>query len=924
MDEQSLFIEALEKHDPAERAAFLDQRCAGDSALRQRLERLLQHHRHADDFLESPTAVWTAVAALIEERPGSVIGPYKLMEQIGEGGMGLVFVAEQQQPIRRKVALKVIKPGMDSRQVVARFEAERQALALMDHPNIAKVLDGGTTDSLRPYFVMELVKGVPITDCCDQNQAPIGERLELFVHVCLAVQHAHQKGIIHRDLKPSNVLVVSHDGTPVVKVIDFGVAKAIGQRLTDKTIYTQFTQMVGTPLYMSPEQAGESGLDVDTRSDIYSLGVLLYELLAGTTPFDKERLRGVGYDEMRRIIREEEPPKPSTRLSTLGLAAATVSANRKIEPKKLDQLMRGELDWIVMKALEKDRNRRYDTPAAFAQDVERYLRHEAILARPPSVAYRLAKFVRRHRTAVLALAGVAAALLVGTALAAWQAVVATDAKNNVLAAAAAETQARLKADASEAETRAVLDFLETRIMAAARPEGRQGGLGHDVPLRLALETALPVVDTSFAAQPLIEARLRMTLGESFRYLGEAKIAAEQYQRARALYMEHFGPDDARTLESADRLAACFADLDDQLEALRLREDTLARRAALLGAHHRDTLRSRQSLATSYAALGQRDKAMELDESTLALQKTHLGVDDPDTLASMHNLALSYKGVERFTDALQLNDTVLGLRKAKYGADHPDTLASMNNLANSYVDLGISQHDRRQFQKALKIRRDTLERQTAKLGPTHPDTVKTIYNLANTYGFLEEYGEALKLHQQALDLRRDKFGPNHRLTIWSTWGVAAQLFKLNRGKEGVKIIDEVLERAAHLPTQPDLIGLANNRSRYFEKQKDAAGCRRTAELWENLHRTDAISLFNCACYRAVAAKVIRATDRSSAGAKAFETEANRAMAWLQQAVAAGYKKADKMKEDADLDALRDRADFRQLVSQLEAAARKQKK
>jgi tetratricopeptide (TPR) repeat protein len=458
MQEQSLFIAALEKEDPAERAAFLDRACTGDPGLRQRIDRLLQRHEQPGSFL-GPDAAAPAAGAdeLVSERPGTVIGPYKLMEQIGEGGMGLVFVAEQQHPVRRNVALKLIKPGMDTRQVVARFEAERQALALMDHPNIAKVLDGGETSSGRPYFVMELVRGVPITEFCDQEQVPIRERLVLFGHVCQAVQHAHQKGIIHRDIKPSNVLVVSHDGQPVVKVIDFGVAKAIGQQLTDKTVYTHFSQLIGTPLYMSPEQAGLSGLDVDTRSDIYSLGVLLYEMLTGTTPFDKERLRQAGYDELRRIIREEEPPRPSTRVSTLGRAATTASANRKSDPKQLRRLLRGEPDWIVMKALEKDRNRRYESASAFAADVQRYLADEPVQARPASAWYRLRKFVRRNRAALAPAALLLAVVVLGAVAAAWSL--------HVRSGRRAETERAVKAALTQAET-----LLEEGDKQAEQPE----------------------------------------------------------------------------------------------------------------------------------------------------------------------------------------------------------------------------------------------------------------------------------------------------------------------------------------------------------------------------------------------------------------------------------------------------------------------
>src|SRR5271166_6257368 len=373
---RELFVE-LVANVPPERWEERLVECAGaDEDIRRRVKLLLAAHRD-DSFLASPApALQGTIDDPITERPGTVIGPYKLLEQIGEGGFGLVFMAEQTQPVRRKVALKVLKPGMDTRQVVARFEAERQALALMDHPNIAKVLDAGQTGSGRPYVVMDLVKGLPITDYCDDCQFTPRERLELVVDVCQAVQHAHQKGIIHRDIKPTNVLVTVQDGAPLVKVIDFGIAKALGQQLTDKTLFTGFAQLIGTPLYMSPEQLALSNVDADTRSDIYSLGVLLYELLTGTTPFDKERLRDAGLDEMRRIIREEEPPKPSTRISTLGQAATTVSTQRKSDARRLSQLLRGELDWIVIKALEKDRNQRYETASALAADVQRYLNDE--------------------------------------------------------------------------------------------------------------------------------------------------------------------------------------------------------------------------------------------------------------------------------------------------------------------------------------------------------------------------------------------------------------------------------------------------------------------------------------------------------------------------------------------------------------------
>src|SRR5436190_2688733 len=431
--EEALFTLAVEK-PAAERAAFLDRECSGDAELRQRIEALLGAHDKAEEFLNEPPAAVSAKTFVITtgmvpvtEKAADRIGRYKLLQQIGEGGCGVVYMAEQEEPVRRRVALKVIKLGMDTKSVIARFEAERQALALMDHPNIAQVFDAGSTETGRPYFVMELVKGIPITRYCDENNLGMLTRLGLFVQVCQAIQHAHQKGIIHRDIKPSNVLVADHDGVPVPKIIDFGIAKATAdQRLTDETLFTAFEQFIGTPAYMSPEQAKLSGLDIDTRSDIYSLGVLLYELLTGKTPFDAKRLIQAGLDEIRRIIQEEEPPRPSTRLSTLDAAEqTTVARHRLSEPPKLAGLVRGDLDWIVMKTLEKDRNRRYETANGLASDLRHYLNDEQVEACPPSASYRFRKFARKNRAFLTTAVIVALALVIGAGVSTWQAIRAT-------------------------------------------------------------------------------------------------------------------------------------------------------------------------------------------------------------------------------------------------------------------------------------------------------------------------------------------------------------------------------------------------------------------------------------------------------------------------------------------------------------------
>lgn len=458
--EKSIFLEALELDDPSQRLEFLDRSCGSNEGLRKSVDHLLAAHANPCNLLDKSSndldnvrgkLLGAAMAfepeeSATDDRLGETIGPYKLMEKLGEGGFGEVYVAVQQKPIRRRVALKLIKAGMNSREVVARFEAERQALAMMDHPNIARVLDGGSTANGQPFFVMELVRGVPITEFCDAHKLATNERLRLFVDVCLAVHHAHQKGVIHRDIKPTNTLVTLHDTKPVAKVIDFGVAKAIGVPFSNKTIYTRFTQMIGTPMYMSPEQAEMSGLDVDTRADIYALGVMMYELITGSPPFDQRRISTATFDELRKIIREEEPPRPSLRLSSRNTEVDSVASRQGTSPRQLIAALQGDIDWIVMKAIEKDRTRRYDTPADFAKDVERYLQGQPIVARPPSHWYRFRKYAERNRTLLITVGLVALALVAGTAVSTWQAVRATIAQTeaNQLRNEAEEFADRLK------------------------------------------------------------------------------------------------------------------------------------------------------------------------------------------------------------------------------------------------------------------------------------------------------------------------------------------------------------------------------------------------------------------------------------------------------------------------------------------------
>jgi len=723
---KSVFLKAVEACEPGNWTEFLDQACEGDNDLRRRVEVLLNAHLGEDSLFDEPAGPSPTLEQPPLEQPGTVIGPFKLLQQIGEGGMGVVYLAEQSEPVQRRVALKIIKPGMDSRQVIARFEAEQHALALMDHPNIAKVLDAGVTGSGRPYFVMELVKGIPLIEYCDQQHLTPRERLELFIPICQAVQHAHQKGIIHRDIKPSNILVALYDGRPVPKVIDFGVAKAISQRLTEKTMFTHYGQIVGTLEYMSPEQANLNQLDIDTRSDIYSLGVLLYELLTGATPFDRHRLRSAAFEEMLRIIREEDPPKPSTRLSTID-TLPTVAANRRIEPKKLSVLVRGELDWIVMKALEKERSRRYETATGLANDIQRYLSDEPVVACPPSRAYRFRKFARRNKAALSAGAVVAAALILGLAGTSWQAVRATRAYDRALEAeqVARDEAERADREATNARTEAAIaqavnEFVNQDLLGSADPHAEPD---RELKVRQVLDRASGTIEGRFADQPLVKAQILRLLGATYYSLGEYDKARQHLERALQLHQQVRGADHAGTLSIARSLAWVDHNEGQYEQSRRAFEDILRRSRDALGPEHPGTLAAQDAIADMDRHLGRYAESEKLHRAVLEIERRVRGPEHPSTLRSMHNLATAIWGQARHAEAEELYRAVLEIERRVRGPEHPGTLESMHNLANAIYDLGRPA-------EAEKLYREVLEIQRRVLGPEHPNTLMSMMNLAN--------------------------------------------------------------------------------------------------------------------------------------------------------------------------------------------------
>ncbi|UCE61539.1 MAG: serine/threonine protein kinase [Phycisphaerales bacterium] len=730
---EALFSAAVELDSRGARKAFLDTACGDDAELRGQVEELLTAHGKVGTFLDTPPVdpESTTEVRVPDEVSGEKIGRYRILETIGEGGFGIVYMAEQEEPVRRKVALKVIKLGMDTKQVIARFEAERQALALMDHPSIARVIDAGATDRGRPYFVMELVKGSTITEYCNQNKLTVRERLELFLSVCQAVQHAHQKGIIHRDLKPNNVLVTLQDNTPIPKVIDFGIAKATSQRLTERTLFTGFREFMGTPEYMSPDQAGVSGIDVDTRTDIYSLGVLLYELLTGTTPFEVKKLREASYEEIRRTIQEVDPPKPSARLSALE-NLAEIAGLRRVEPAALLRLIRGDLDWIVMKAIEKDRTHRYATVKDFADDIGRHLENQPVAAGPPGVGYRLRKFVRRNRVGVLAGSIAVGALLIGISLAtagfvkAIRTQVALEIQRDAAEKARASAQeqrglaelraleAQKQADRSTTVSRFLQGMLESVDPSKA--------LGREVSVRYALdEAAKRIEEGALTEQPEVEADIRMTLGETYEALGSYNPAETHLRAAKELWSRLLGDEHPDTLRSSRALAGLLRIKGKFTEAEALLRQTAESQRRVLGDEHRDTLITMNELALALRGPGRLAEAETIHRRTLQIQRRVFGEKHVDTLESMCHLGAVCRAQGKYAEAEILLQRALELSRSALGETHPQTGEVMN-------DLGLLLEDQQDYAQAETLYRRTYELDRRILGPDHPRTLIPMNNL----------------------------------------------------------------------------------------------------------------------------------------------------------------------------------------------------
>jgi tetratricopeptide (TPR) repeat protein/tRNA A-37 threonylcarbamoyl transferase component Bud32 len=757
------------------------------------------------------------------EQPGAQIGRYKLLEQIGEGGMGTIWMAEQREPVKRRVALKIIKLGMDTKQVIARFEAERQALAMMDHPHIAKVLDAGATETGRPYFVMEYIKGIPILAYCDQERVDTSGRLELFASVCHAIQHAHQKGIIHRDIKPSNVLVTLHDGVPVPKVIDFGIAKATNSELTSKTLFTEHRQMIGTPAYMSPEQAEMSGLDIDTRSDIYSLGVLLYELLTGTTPFDMQALLEGSFAEMMRTIREVEPHKPSTRISALGETAARTAQQRHVDVKKLGAALRGDLDWIVMKCLEKDRTRRYETANGLAADIRRHLNDEPVTAGPPSAAYRMRKFVRRNRGQVVAGGIVAAALVLGVIGTTTGMMRAVEERERAENAAAQEKKARTRAET-------ISEFVTTALKAsdATNADGRQ-----DMTILAAMDAAIADLESGrFRDDPETEAGLQDTIALILMNNGQVARAEPLAAHAFATRKRLYDGDHVEVAASLNTLGDALYAIGRFADAEALYAQRLEMERRLRGGDHQEVAASLDNLAQARVALGRLAESEPLFVEALEMRRRLVTGDHQDVAESLNNLAGMYANAGRPADAEPLFVEALGMYRRLHPGDYPYVAVALGNVATIRCTLG-------RYAEAEPLAVQTLEMYRRLFAADHQGTAFALMYVAQARRGLGRPADALPLAVEALEMRRRLYGGGHPILGESLVIVAELLIQLGRDAEAEPLLVEAVESLArffprgHFDTTRALSALASVRIRLGRTEEAEAAFAKLTEILERL-------------------------------------------------------------------------------------------